>query len=335
MTEFKKPAQTAQQQRKTLVTRGLTIHDTVRADRLLEVVTLFRLSPYMRVFQDDSPKHYFVKGTSFKAIYILYQFDSELRQLVMHAIERVEVAVRSVLSNELCSLHSNPHWYVEPKHFSHRYEHKRLLNELGRQMRDEQQKLSRETIAIEKSRSENKTKEKRIESRKRDNYLRYYSNTYTVPRLPPFWAAVETMSFGGVSHLFQGLRQDSARKVVARRFALPQVVLESWLHTLTFVRNICAHHGRLWNRELAIPPKWPHQLAEVTGIEAYRLGRRFFTIAMLLTHLMPIISPDSNWLNKLETLLSESPEVDLKAMGFPNNWKEQLHNIANAAAVSG
>lgn len=333
MTAFAKPALTAQQQRETLVQRGLHIQDTDRADRLLEVVTLFRLSPYMRVFQDGSPEHRFVNGASLNAIHSLYQFDSELRQLVMRGIERVEVAARSVMSNELCSLHNNPHWYVEPEHFSRRHGHDRLLNDLAKQLADEKTKLGREIASIEKSRSTEHVKQRRVESRTRDNYIRYYSQAYTEPELPPFWAAVETMSFGGVSYLFQGLGQDRARKLVAERFAVPQVVLGSWLHTLTFVRNICAHHGRLWNRELAIPPKWPHSLAQITGIESQELGRRFFTIAMLLTFLTQIISPDSRWLDRLETLLDQYPEVDLNAMGFPANWHEQLLNIANDAAL--
>lgn len=333
MTAFAKPAQTAQQQRETLVERGLAIQDTVRADRLLEVVTLFRLSPYMRVFQDGSPEHCFVNGATLNAIHSLYQFDSELRQLVMRGVERIEVAARSVMSNELCTLHKDPHWYVDPEHFSRRYRHDRLLNDLEKQLDDEKAKLNREIASIENSRSSQHLKQRRIESRTRDNYIRYYSQTYTAPVLPPFWAAVETMSLGSVSHLFQGLGQDRARKLVATRFAVPQVVLESWLHTLTFVRNICAHHGRLWNRELAIPPKWPHTLAQITGIESKRLGRRFFTIAMILTYLNQIISPDSRWLTRLEILLEQHPEVDLNAMGFPENWHEQLLNIANQAAL--
>ncbi|WP_458131136.1 Abi family protein [Pseudomonas sp. R3-41] len=64
--------------------------------RFLEVVTLFRLSPYMRPFQEPGPEHTFKPGSTLKAIVDIYRFDGSLRRITMDAIERVEVAIRAV-----------------------------------------------------------------------------------------------------------------------------------------------------------------------------------------------------------------------------------------------
>ena len=99
--------------------------------------------------------------------------------------------------------------------------------------------------------------------------------------------------------------------------------MESWLHTLTTIRNICAHHARLWNRELGIRPKlpekpgfaWPEHLK--TGTH-----KRMYPVLSILNHLMRQTSPHTSWDRRLHELLAEFPEVDLRAMGFPLDWQD-------------
>jgi len=324
---FSKPPLSVDEQLRLLKDRGLTVLDDGRARLFLEVVSLFRLSPYMRPFQHEgNPDHQFHDGTTLRQIVTVYRFDRELRNLVMDALERVEVAVRAGISNHMAPAHG-AHWYLERAHFKDRYDHARLIQEVSSRMADEQRHFQREAQKIERSHAETEVKARRIEHRKRDNYFRYYGQTYSTPELPPSWAMLEELSIGSLSHLYQGISRDSDRKKIAHRFKLPQEVLGSWLHTFTFVRNCCAHHSRLWNRELAIPPMLPKAgtWADQGPAGSPRPDRRLFIVLLMLAYLMTHISPDSKWRHRFESLLKAYPEIPLSAMGMAEDW--QAHPV--------
>lgn len=332
MTRFTKPALTAQQQLDLLIERGLQVQDTERALRLLEVTTLFRLSPYMRPFQNPADSaHVFMPGSQLAHIVRIYRFDSDLRQLMMMALERVEVAVRACISNHMAPSYG-PHWYLERNLFSSRYRHRNMIGDIEATLAAERAKFQREQQQIHSSHVPDKVKQRRIDSRKRDNYPRFYAETYSNPDLPPSWAALEMMSLGTISHLYQGLAKDRDRKSIANRFGLPQRVLGSWLHTLTFVRNICAHHARLWNRELGIPPRWDDGIPTPDGRPGRDVPRRLFTVLAMLTYLTTQISPDTRWPGRLQALLAEYPDIPRKPMGFPDDWQERLEALKGAKA---
>lgn len=321
---FRKSALTPQQQLDRLIDRGLQVRDNDRALRLLEVTSYFRLIPYMRPFQeltDDGRR--FHPDTGLDQIYALYQFDSQLRQLTMAAVERVEVAVRAAINNHMAPTYGT-HWYLERERFNDRYRHDRLINDLHTQIEKERHKFSRERQQIENSRASPERQERLIDRRKRDNYVRFYAETYTDPALPPSWAMAEELSLGGISHLYSGLARDWDRKQIARYFQVPQRVLGSWLHTLTFIRNICAHHARLWNRELAVPPRWDRSLPEPDGTPGPNPPRRFMTVAAILVYLSWQVSPDTRWLESLIVLVNDYPDIPREPMGFPQDWQARL-----------
>jgi len=321
---FCKPPLNPQQQLDQLIDRGLEVRDSDRALRLLEVTSYFRLVPYLRPFQYLAENgRRFRAGTGLDRIYSLYQFDSQLRQLVMVALERAEVAVRAAINNHMAPTYG-AHWYLDRARFNDRYKHDQLLNHLQTQLENERHKFSRECRQIEGRHSSPQSKKRQIDRRKRDNYFRFYAETYTDPILPPAWAMVEELSLGGISHLYSGLARDRDRKQIARCFQLPQPVLGSWLHTLTFVRNICAHHARLWNRELAVPPRWDRALPMPDGGAGPHPPRRFFTVAAILVYLSEQVSPDTDWLGSLVALMKEYPEIPHDPMGFPREWKANL-----------
>lgn len=324
MRAFTKPALDELGQLELLERRGLQIHDRAKATRLLGVTTLFRLTPYMRPFQTATDaEHAFYPGTRLIQIVDIYRFDSLLRQLVMVGLERIEVAVRAALSNHMATGYG-AQWYTASDIFNRQYDHSRLVAEISNLLQVERQKFEQEKKLIELSRVPDHVKQQRIENRKRDNYMRYYAETYNEPAFPPSWAMVEELSLGSISHLYKGLGRDRDRKAIAERFGLPQHVLQSWLHTLTFVRNICAHHSRLWNRELAVSPAWPDVLGDY-GQDANR--RRFFTLSMMLVYLLEHIGPDANWLPKLGELMAGYPQIPMGAMGFPADWEQRLRTI--------
>jgi len=323
MRSFYKPALSVEQQLELLKQRGLKVANNDRAMRFLEVVTLFRLSPYMRPFQEQGPEHTFKPGSTLKAVVDIYRFDGSLRRITMDAIERVEVAIRASISSHMCPKYG-PDWIADASVFSSSYSHAELLRPLREQLSKERNKFGREMDRIKKGRRDDGLQQQRIENRMRDNYFRYYGATYALPELPPAWAILEELSLGTVSTLFNAIGRSADKKAIAARFGLPFDVLASWLHTLTFIRNCCAHHSRLWNRELSIRPSLPKEW-NIPNAAANRPQpkQRLYVVLTMLAYLTDLISPDSRWKPRLEEIMNHLESTNLGLMGFPIDWKRQ------------
>ena len=108
------------------------------------------------------------------------------------------------------------------------------------------------------------------------------------------------------------------RKKIAREFKQPEPVFVSWLHALTATRNTCAHHGRLWNKELAVKPVLPNAW-KAQGIS----NRRLYVIALIIQTMFMEVSPDSQWKERLKAHFNAYPAVDLSQMQFPAGWQDQ------------
>lgn len=132
--------------------------------------------------------------------------------------------------------------------------------------------------------------------------------------------AVEIMSFGSVLSLFRGVPTPIKQKI-AYRYKVHDKVLESWLTSLNAVRNICAHHSRLWNRELGYKPVIPAK--NKTWKTPFSIqNNRVFAVLSVIRFLIYIIIPASKWDERFKDLLVDFPEIPLKDMGFPQNWDE-------------
>ncbi|MBX8552357.1 Abi family protein [Pseudomonas cichorii] len=323
MRPFDKPALSVEQQLELLKQRGLHVANDDRAMRFLEVVTLFRLSPYMRPFQESAPEHTFKPDSTLKAVVDIYRFDGSLRRITMDAIERVEVAIRATISNHMSPKYG-PGWIADASVFSSSYSHSDLLRPLRDQLSKERNKLGREIDRIKKSRQADGVQQQRIENRMRDNYFRFYRSTYGHPELPPAWAVLEELSLGTVSTLFNAIGRSVDKKAIASRFNLPFEVLASWLHTLTFIRNCCAHHSRLWNRELSIRPSLPREwVIPNEPTDRPQPKQRIYIVLTMLAYLTDLISPDSQWKFRLAEIMDQQESGYLRLMGFPNDWKLQ------------
>jgi abortive infection bacteriophage resistance protein len=127
--------------------------------------------------------------------------------------------------------------------------------------------------------------------------------------------AAEIMSFGMISNLFQGLKF-SDQKYIGRIYNLPAPVLSSWLHFLTYIRNLCAHHSRIWNRELAIRPKFPDKTLGWQDVKNDRIIS-FFAVAQFLFNKIHL---RQNIVDSLQELFQEYPQISPNTMGFQTNW---------------
>ncbi|MFO7606290.1 MAG: Abi family protein [Desulfurivibrionaceae bacterium] len=141
--------------------------------------------------------------------------------------------------------------------------------------------------------------------------------------LPPLWVVCEIMTLGQLSKWFANLRHGRDRNAVANVYGLDEVNLTSFLHHLSIVRNMCAHHARLWNREFTFSWKLPRSKpAGLYGNFNTEDGKRLYNTLVMLVYLLDRINPHS-WKRRLGQLLAKHPAVKERSMGFPEDWRER------------
>ncbi len=293
-----------------LAARGLVIPDADRAARYLQHIGYYRISPYTIPLQRGGPDHLFRVGATFDDILDLYAFDRALRLLVMDALERVEVAVRAAVTDHMSVTHSDPHWYMDPAHFGDAGRHARLV-ELVRRTCEE--RLSGKPEHDE-------------DALVHRSALEHYLMTYGSPELPPSWLMVETLTIGQLSTTIANLRRRSDKTKIAGSIGLTAPVLESWLRTYVRVRNVCAHHGRLWNVGLGVYPAIPTsaQIPWLSKTDSLpdRSMRRLYPVLVSLQAVLDTVSPRSSWAQRLHDLLRTRPMEHLVGMGVPLGWAD-------------
>lgn len=294
-----KSALTFEEQAKLLLSRGL-IADKGELIQYLSQVNYYRLSGYLYPFKLSTEEENYIDGTSLKAIQKRYSFDSELRSLIMQAIEIIEVSILHTHLVEQFSVEYGPFCYTLRENYKDR-EH------FSKDFFDALLKFSRE----------------KINHTNRDFIIRF-KNNYPDEKLLPFWIIVETMTFGQLSILI-GNMHGTSRTKLASKYGLAPTVLGSWLHTLTYIRNSCAHHDRLWNRYIPILPKIPKKekspgFHNPINVLAYK--SQLFSVIVIIQYLLNYIQPENNWGNKLIHLIENYSELPIKEVGFPNNWMD-------------
>ncbi len=295
--EFDKKPLTIDGQINLLIDRGMDIPNKDKTRQLLSNISYYRLSAYWYTFLDH-PKtaHKFFPNTTFDSVLNTYIFDRKLRLLIFDEIERIEISLRTKLIYEYC-LEAGNNWYEQKNLYRGKDAYFYKLQE----------------ILISEM---NKTSEV---------FIRHYRKKYTSPANPPAWMALELASFGQLSMLFKNLKPNPARKQVAAHFGVDEVVLESWLESLSYVRNACAHHMRLWNRKLPktpIVPKNP-MFQWLKTNPASKDENKVYLSLCIIAYLLSRVSPGNSFSKKVKQLLSEFPDIPLHYMGFTNNWQNE------------
>lgn len=331
MNTYSKIAMTNHEHLAQWESRGLVISNKERALRYLSHISYYRLSAYtIPFYAPDEGHHTFKTSTSFDDVLSLYVFDRELRLLIMDAIERIEVSVRAHLCNHMSVTYGNDaFWYLNEKHFAKKYGHKRLLADLERQIDEERRRYESDLKQLEKRTNISPAQKKQLlENIQKETFLRHYLCKYDEPRLPPCWMMVELLTWGSLSHLYNGLGKASDQKAIASGLGCNAELLQSWLKSFNIVRNHCAHHNRLWNREFGLSIKIPKS-SGVKWLETspvinghIRYEKRLYPVLAAIQSLLYTISPSSTWALKLSKLLSHYPQVSLSNMGVPDDWEQ-------------
>jgi len=130
--------------------------------------------------------------------------------------------------------------------------------------------------------------------------------------------------------LFKNLKNCDAKKNVASHFAIDEQVLTSWLESLSYVRNACAHHMRLWNRKLPRTPIIPSnpKLDWLVENPSTDKQNRIYLSLCVISYLLSSISPGNSFAKKITDLLNKYPALPKHYMGFTENWdKEKLWTV--------
>ena len=272
--------------------RGLILGDEVRALHLLQNISYYRLSGYWYPLLSDKQRHIFKPGSTFEAAYNIYKFDSELRKLIIAELEKIEVAVRTQTAYIL-STQYHAHWFEDSSLFSNPVRHTKVLAKIE----EEYNRSDEEFITAFKAK---------------------YSDHF-----PPSWMTMEIASFGTLSILYGNLQPGRAKRSIAAYFGLPDTVFASWLHCIVYVRNICAHHSRLWNKILSIRPLMPRSPRNTfIALPASGTQQTYFVLSMII-YLLNTVNPNHSFISRFKELLNRYPSIDVRAMGFPINWENE------------
>ena len=281
-----------------LKSKGMVITDDARAATSLERFGYYRLSGYWYSFRakgaDGKILDHFAPDTHLRDIVDLYVFDKRLRLLALDALERIELALQVDVASTLGREHPAAH--TLPQFLNQKF----VQNGQAARWATKYQQL--------KDRS------------KRRAFVRHNLDTYGEL---PVWVAIEIFDFGALSHLYKMMRRKDRDRIAAKYGLSGGNVLEQWLKSLTYIRNISAHHERLWNNNVKDHAAVPPQFSRIAQTNQYRTFRYLCIMQVFLSQ----ICPRSTWRDRVRAHLLDFPtpangKVHLSDMGVVDGWED-------------
>ncbi|WP_303198702.1 Abi family protein [Corynebacterium sp.] len=313
-----KPAATITDHIERLRSRGMIISDEM-AQQWLSNVSYYRLSAYWfpaRMVNTAGEKlDEFNPKTSFEAVVELYEADRKLRTLIHDGIERIEISLRTQITDYICLTNgTDPLAYKDPTLFRPSFKHLNWISTIY-------SRLAR--------------------AHARNEAIKHYQDNYGAQF--PLWLVAEALDFSDISKLYGGLKTHDQYQVAEKlniqidhtqlsksqaRQTKKKHPLATWLEQLTVVRNTCAHHGRLWNKSFL--PAQTEALRTSGHFDQLpeQQSERIFGTLVVMSHLLRTISPGTTWPEKVDKLIKESfitnPIVKAESLGIPSDWNGSL-----------
>ncbi len=293
--KYQKKHKSFDEQLQILKQRQLNISNDSFVLTKLQHINYYRLSAYFLPFQypkNSENKNIFLPDTTFEDILSTYYFDAELRKIIFEAIESIEIYFRTQIAY-FHSLKYDAFGYLDFVSFR---ENKA----------DKYDELQRD-ILKEKTRS-------------KEFFIKHFKKKYNSVDLP-IWSVVEIISFGSLSKFFMILKEEEQNQVIQNILGVNKVVSYKWFHALSSVRNICAHHSRLWNRTLGVSLEVPRGLESFENIKESK-HKVFFALSVIEYLLTCIGEDEIEFKTKIKNLIKKYPKVKLESMGFIENWEQ-------------
>jgi abortive infection bacteriophage resistance protein len=289
---YAKPFLLLGEQLEQLKLRGMKFTDEEKALHLLKNIGYYRFSGYWYPLLENKQTSVFKPEATFEAAFNLYKFDRELRKLIIGELEKIEVAVRIQMTYSLSVAHGS-FWMDDENLFVNPVKYRATLEKINSEMQ-----------------------------RSDEEFIRAFAAKYSNP-LPPSFITLEIASFGVLSKLYENLKSDVAKREISQTFGLADMVFISWLHGLTYIRNVCAHHSRLWNRLLQIQPLFPRHTHHTWLTDRSVCNNHIYYILSMILYFLNTVNPNHSFKQKLKDLFEKYPNVDKAAMGFPATWRTE------------
>ncbi|MBR4625217.1 MAG: Abi family protein [Alphaproteobacteria bacterium] len=290
---FSKPYLDVQSQVTLLQSRGLEIPDTQKAEKYLNYIGYYRLSAYMFPFLTiPKQQHQYKKGATFDKVMMLYRFDKKLRLLIFNEIEKIEVAIRNIITATVCEGTNNPFWMTDQANYANNGRYTNTLAKIDAEIQHSN-----------------------------EEFITHFQNTYS-DNYPPAWMLTEILPLGILTNIYNNLKDKRLKKQIAQKFGLQIAPFQSWMTIITLTRNACCHHRRVWNKQNTIRPTLPNSIQYPWITLNVDYLKIYFNLC-IIKYFLNIISPQNDMTNKLKTLLATFPEIDTAAMGFPKGWENE------------
>lgn len=293
------PALSVDEQVQNLVDKGLLIEDIDGAKKYLSHVSYFRLiKAYSLEFKPKNGNY--SPGTTFRNLVDIYNFDIKLRQILFPIIEYIEIDLRCKIANYFSKKYGVL-GYQDPSNFDKANYHWDFM------------------LKINKEIERNKTKP----------FVANFTTQYKNGALP-FYALIELFSFGTLSKFYRNLLTED-QKEIAAEYKIKYEYLDSWIASISYVRNICAHYGRLYNINISKAPRLYSEY-KVTAKNKESVQRKepvnnrsVFAVILCIKHLTFNTDYWATFLNAFVTLIeSYKSVINLTNIGLTSNWRDLL-----------
>lgn len=324
MAEYTKQWLCIEDQIRKLTARGVEVPDIGRGTRLLRAVGYYRLTGYLYPFRksetyvDENGRqqrrvlNHYRDGTSICDAAALIDFDRQLRMLILDGIERIEVSLRMqigyVAGRRSAFAHLDPATFVAP------FTEVRTDASTG-----EPVPSKHEQWLLKVTERQNASDEA---------FVAHFRDRYE--NRMPIWALTEILEMGQLSRLYGGLTGSIATEIATAYGAPSKKVMYSWVASLNYVRNVAAHHARIFNRKLVVAPGRPAkgQIPLLDHLKDEESSKRVFGLynaLAVMAYLLRSIDPDSGWQKRVVDLIDSFPETESLtkySLGLPRGWSE-------------
>jgi abortive infection bacteriophage resistance protein len=297
MAMANKPAYSIADQIKLLKSRGMLFRDESLAALILKNISYYRLKGYWWDMQAEKVSHLFNPNTFFEDIIDRYNFDRQLRLILFDSIERIEVAIRTKMIYHISLVYGSL-WYLNTELFDNTTLHYKHIEDLKLEF-DRSQEIF---IKDQKSRFSEENADA--------------------------WKILEVASFGTLSKLYKNLHHQLPEKsIISREMGLSSnSELASLLESIVYLRNIIAHHSRIWSRNMVKKPV--EKLNNPTGLWFSRKllpvqSKKPFLIISCMLYLCNSIINDNQIKSSILNLFRNNPAIPIYKLGFLNNWDKE------------
>lgn len=285
---------TIEEQLSILKGRGLIVPDEEVAKDFLRRNNYYRISGYSLTLRSHDV---FNSGATFQNIMDIYRFDHELRHVLLHYLEIIEVTVKSVYAHEFTKRHGATD-YLNPDFFSDTTKHKEIIEKAEKQ---KNLRLPHEA------------------------YLKHFVDE--LQQDIPLWAYVDLLTIADISFLFKISQSDvkDATALVLGLNVSGASLLERFMHSMTIIRNLCAHGSRLYNRLFEQKPSLKKREQSILrkNEDGTMDNAHLFGYILIMRRLLKQ-DEFAEMKNRILKITQKYPFVSMRYYGFPDNWKSVL-----------